>query len=172
MYVPVLYSTVEKAAVPPRGKRGEDYLRVIYELTREHSRARVKEISEKLGVSMPSVVEALQALEDQGLVKRSRRGVTLTSRGAEKASRLLRKRGVLKRFLSLLLAVSEDVAEREACFLEHVVSKETLDRMEKFLEFVDSCPMGLPRFLEHLYYYYEKGIKPEGCGPQPAEEKE
>lgn len=150
-------------SVAPRGKRKEDYLRVIYELSKIRRRARVKEISEKLGVSMPSVVEALRGLEEMGLVEKSRRGVILTGKGAAKASRILKRREALKRFLMLLLSVKEDEAEAEACFLEHIVGRKTLERMEKFLEFVDSCPMGLPRFLEHLYYYYEKGEKPEGC---------
>lgn len=149
--------------VAPRGKRREDYLRVIYEILEEKGYARVKDIAEKLGVTMPTVVEALKKLEKEGLVIYRRRSITLTDKGASRARELNARHKALKKFLMLLLNIDEEEAEREACYIEHVVSEKTLKRIQQFIEFTDSCPLNIPRFLKHLYYYYEYGSRHLEC---------
>jgi len=61
---------------------------------------------------------------------------------------------VLRDFF-IILGINEEVADEDACEIEHVVKQETMDRLTKFVEFVKSHrdPMWLERFKE----YYETG---------------
>ena len=47
----------------------EDYLEAIYEIDQSRRAVRVKDVSQKLGVTMPSVNGALKSLEARGLIK-------------------------------------------------------------------------------------------------------
>ncbi len=55
----------------------EDYLEAIYLVSRDQGKARSKEIMKRLGVSGPSVTEALQLLKDKGVTLQSLKRVML-----------------------------------------------------------------------------------------------
>ncbi len=113
----------------------EDYLEAIHLLQKEKGRARVGEIARHLGVKGPSVTGAIAQLSRRGLVRHERYGgVELTPRGASLAGEILARHRTLARFLKEILEVSPDVAEREACRIEHAVSRDTWSRFETFLE--------------------------------------
>jgi len=119
----------------------EDYLEIILQLMREKGEARVKDIAGRKAVRMASVTGALKRLSDEGLIEhRARETVTLTREGEELAERVLRRHEFIKRFLHEILGVSADVAERDACSIEHIISLETLDRLAGFIEFLKACP--------------------------------
>jgi len=110
----------------------EDYLETIYELIKENTVARVKDIAAKLNVRKPSVHSAINELKKHGLVEQEPYGyVTLTELGMEEAKKVVRRHEILREFL-LLLDVPSDVAERDACAMEHLLSQETYDAIEKF----------------------------------------
>ncbi|MDR0327808.1 MAG: metal-dependent transcriptional regulator [Planctomycetaceae bacterium] len=110
----------------------EDYLETIYELSEGHSVARVKDIAAKLNVRKPSVHGAINELKKHGLVEQEPYGyVTLTAAGAVEAKKVLNRHIILREFL-LLLGVPAEVAERDACAMEHLLSKETYVAIEKF----------------------------------------
>jgi DtxR family Mn-dependent transcriptional regulator len=162
--------TVERHA-RIRGRREEDYLRVLYELKTGKGVIRVKDVASMLGVRPASVVDYLERLRDKGLVVYRKRGVLdLTEKGLERARRLYERHKALREFLSTLLGVDEEEADEAACLMEHGLSEKLLRRVELFMEFVKTCREGLPRFLEHLYYYYRTGERPPEClGSCPAE---
>lgn len=117
------------------GESGEDYLETIFILEKRASAVRVKEIARFLGVSRPSVVEALQMLKDKGLVKHEYYGrVELTSAGRLQADAIYKRHRLLERFLSEVLGVSARVAAADACRLEHSLSEETTRRLLVFVE--------------------------------------
>lgn len=119
----------------------EDYLEAILQLTEEKRVARVSDIANAMGVQMPSVTGALKHLAQHGLVNyEPYQHVTLTAAGAEIARAMVRRHDVLKRFMSQVLALPEDIAEHDACGMEHALSDETLNRLIQFLEFIESCP--------------------------------
>ncbi|MDR0710133.1 MAG: metal-dependent transcriptional regulator [Spirochaetaceae bacterium] len=108
----------------------EDYLEMVGFLSDE-GEVRVTDIASRLGVSKPSVLTALKTLEDQGLLEHERyRSVTLTERGKEAAAKIRGRHDFLTSFLHDILGVSRDIAEQDACKMEHVLSEETLKRMK------------------------------------------
>jgi len=110
----------------------EDYLETIYELIEQNTVARVKDIAAKLNVRKPSVHTAINELKKLGLVEQEPYGcVTLTKSGTLEAKKVVRRHEILRKFL-LLLGVPSEIAERDACAMEHLLSKETYDAIEKF----------------------------------------
>jgi DtxR family Mn-dependent transcriptional regulator len=121
----------------------EDYLEAIAKLREEANEVRVTQISKRLGVKKPSVTAALRRLSEEGLVKHRRYGrVELTREGQGVAEEVMRRHGVLFRFLTEILDVDPDTAEEDACKVEHSLSVASLERLAKFVEFIMTCPRG------------------------------
>lgn len=111
----------------------EDYLECVYMLLLADKPARVRDIAASLGVTTPSVVNGIAALKRLGYVLQEPYGsVDLTPSGLEYAKAVLRKHELLTSFLRYV-GSPEDVAESDACRIEHVVSPTTLDAIERFL---------------------------------------
>lgn len=147
-----------------KGKREEDYLRVMYQLKMGTGRIRVRDIAKALKVRPPSVVDYLKRLAEKGFVKYEKgETIELTDEGERAALEIWRRREALKRFLKLLLKLPDEVAERETCYLEHSISPLTMDRITDFMRFVDECPGDVPNFLKRVYYYYENKTRPPKC---------
>jgi len=112
----------------------EDYLEAIYILIMDKKVARVKDISQKLSVSKPSVINALKELEDRAYLQHERYGyVELTKSGMKQAEIIFRKHTMLKGFLKNILGVSDKNAEADACRIEHYLSEETISRIQDYL---------------------------------------
>jgi len=142
------------------GGRAEDYLEAIYTLSREKGFAKVMELSEMLDVKPATVSEMLEKLSRMGYVDYKKRShVRLTEKGIRKAMSLREKRNIVIKFLKAL-GVSEDVAERDACVLEHVLHPETLRQLRNFVRFVESSPAINPRWLEHFREFCKTGKHP------------
>ncbi len=128
------------ATVKRLSARQEDYLETIAELTESHGHAHVRDIAEARRVTMATVSEAVRNLARQGLVHHDSWGtVTLTERGAQKAREVRRRHGILLEFFRDLLGLPAELAEREACTIEHSVAPETLGRIEALVECVKKC---------------------------------
>ncbi len=127
----------------------EDYLEVILHLAKEGGVARVRDIASRMDVRMPSVTGALKHLAAHGLVNyEPYQYVTLTPRGMEVARRTTRRHQVLKEFLAGMLGLPEAAADQDACGMEHALSEGTLDRLIKFLEFINTCPRAGPGLID------------------------
>jgi len=141
----------------------EDYLEAIALLASEGKPVTVTEISRFLGVKKPSVTHALRKLSAAGLVKHERyRDVTLSIEGAQMAQDVYRRHKALRQFLREILNVAPEVAEEDACQMEHFLSPISLERLAKFLEFTLNCPHGEPEWLKGFSYYFEHGKRDEG----------
>lgn len=118
----------------------EMYLKEIYLLSRDGEAARTGELADRLGVSPPSVTEMFGRMEADGLLAyEKRRGAHLSEDGTDRARRLLRKHCLIERFLVEALEVESGFHE-EACELEHVLSDDTAERLERFVELPADCP--------------------------------
>lgn len=116
----------------------QEYLVAIYRLQSVNRRAvRAKELSEELGVTLPSVTDALRKLSKAGLINYRRYNeVTLTDDGVRSATVILDKERVFYEFLRDVLGIEEHVARKEACWIEHGVSSESTERLRLFIEFL------------------------------------
>lgn len=112
----------------------EDYLEMVHMLKMAHGIARVKDIAAALSVKMPSVAKAILELKKLGLVTQEPySGVELTEAGEKAAADVLNRHILLKGFL-IRLGVSEAIADKDACCMEHILSAETLSKIEDFMK--------------------------------------
>ncbi|MCK5578340.1 MAG: metal-dependent transcriptional regulator [Planctomycetes bacterium] len=112
----------------------EDYLESIYNLEKFNKVARVKDIAQWLQVKMPSVSGALRVLSRKNLIKHERHGyVELTASGRTIAEQVQQKHQDLTDFFTGVLRINPAQAARDACRVEHVVSRTTMNQIKKFM---------------------------------------
>ncbi len=110
----------------------EDYLEAILMIEEEKGFCRAIDIAQRLNFSKPSVSVALRNLEGDGSVSRANDGsVRLTEKGRTIASGVLERHRLLTRFLTML-GVTPDVAETDACGMEHALSAESFERLREW----------------------------------------
>ena len=142
----------------------EGYLEAIANLGGGKKVVKVKQISEMLGVKMPSVTSALKKLSEQELVEHERYGrIKLTPEGAKVAGDVVHRHEALTRFFSQAMGIDQAAAEEDACKIEHVISPLGMERLAKFVEFIEACPLGGANFPSRYEYYLEHGELPEDC---------
>jgi DtxR family transcriptional regulator, Mn-dependent transcriptional regulator len=108
----------------------EMYLETISLLRERTKMARVTDIARELGVSKPSVHAALHELERRGLIEHEHYGeVFLSPAGKDASAEIRRRHDLLTAFLRNVVGVGPDIAERDACRIEHYLSKETMDKI-------------------------------------------
>lgn len=114
----------------------EDYLEAILMLggTTERS-VRSVDIANKIGVSKASVSKAVASLRESGLVLQQHYGdVSLTQAGYDYASSVLGRHNMLITFLTKAIGISDEVAEEEACKMEHAISDESFELWQKYVD--------------------------------------
>ena len=127
----------------PLSANMEDYLEAIYHIVSEKQAARAKDIAVRMAVNSASVTGALRLLADKGLINYAPYDViTLTPSGTTLARDIVRRHEILKDFFTKVLDVEEDEAEENACKMEHAISPTVIDRLVRFVEFVQICPRG------------------------------
>lgn len=142
----------------------EDYLEVIHHLIMENRVARVRDIANALDVKMPSVTGALKKLAEKGLVNYDpHQVITLTQEGEMVAEKLVNNHKIISRFLNEVLCIEEDTADKNACRIEHIIDDVVLDRLVKYIEYVEGCPMAGVRFIEKFGYFCEHGLDEDEC---------
>ncbi len=147
------------AAAIALSREMEDYLETIASLIRSGGEARVTDIAERLSVRKPTVTLALRSLAEKGLVHYQPYALPiLTEAGQTIARRVQHRHDVLKRFLVDVLLLRDDLAEANACRLEHAVDKEVLDHLTHFVDFVQRCPRGGAKWIRGYEYHCD----PEG----------
>lgn len=114
---------------------GENYLENIYFLSLKKERVKSGDLAKQLGVSRPSVFRALTNLQKAGLIEKEHYGdIVLTEAGMIKAIKIAKKHHKITRFLKLSLGLTDEMAERDACRIEHIISEETMKAIEAFIK--------------------------------------
>lgn len=146
----------------------EDYIEAIYLLERDGASVRPKEIIARLGVTGPSVTEALHLLKDKNLVSYVPYGpITLTARGEQVAQAVYHRHETLKRFFMEVLGLEEALAEEGACKMEHSASADLIRRVVLYTRFVkenqgDADGGAVERFQRYLRQYEQAPAVEEG----------
>jgi len=113
----------------------ENYLEAIFELSKEKSFARVSDIAERLNVTKASASSAMQTLLSKGLISTEKyREVYLTEEGKKLAELTSVKHVTIKKFFIDVLGISTDIADSDACAIEHVISSDSVEAMKSYLE--------------------------------------
>ena len=115
---------------------GETYLETILLMQQANpgKPVRAVDVANLLHYSKPSVSRAIGLLRDRRLLCiGSDGGLDFTPQGRECAERVLERHRQLTVLLTAVAGVSAAVAERDACRIEHVISDETMNGIQKYL---------------------------------------
>lgn len=138
----------------------EDYLEIIYRLEKKKGFARTSDISSFFGHKPSSITGMIQKLDEQALVNYEKYGgVTLTGKGKKIAKKVSERHETLTSFLKIL-GVDEGIAEEDACRIEHSVHTKTMEKLRKFVNFVQNAPKD-PKWLRHFEYFIKTGKYPK-----------
>jgi len=144
--------------------RLEDYLEAIYLISREKQFAHANQIADFLDIGKSSVSWALNQLSDKDLINYTPyEAITLTPKGKALGRRVARRHDEIKNFLTEVLAINENLAEENACRMEHVVDKEILQRMQQFMEFLEKCPRAGREWMKGFGFFCDQGKRRENC---------
>ena len=123
----------------------EMYLRTVLELEEEGIRPLRARLSERLGLSAPSISEGVARLEEQGLLRLADdRTVHLTSEGREWATHVMRKHRLAERLLADVIGLAPEFIHDEACRWEHVISDRVEEKLADLLGHPTTSPYGNP----------------------------
>ncbi len=111
----------------------ENYLETILILHERLPQVRSIDIVNELGFSKPSVSVAMKGLREKGLILMDSDGyITLTDSGSEIAEMIYERHKLLSKWL-IWLGVNEETATEDACRIEHVVSKESFEKLKQHI---------------------------------------
>ena len=124
----------------------QDYLKIIWSATEwSDDPVTVKQLSERMGVRAATVSDGVRRLAEQGLVAHERYGgVELTEAGRRHAVAMVRRHRLIETFLVEELGYGWDEVHDEAEVLEHAVSDELVERLDRRLGFPSRDPHGDP----------------------------
>lgn len=135
----------EGSALSMLGSSVQDYLKNIYKLSRSEERVTPTLVADRLGVSPAAVSKMLKRLAELKLVVQSpTREITLTPAGEKVALEIIRHHRLLELYLMEALGYTWDQVDGEAEKLEHVISEEFEDRIDRLLGFPTHDPHGDP----------------------------
>lgn len=134
----------------------EDYVELVYDIQEGKKRVHTNDIASALDINPASVTEIFQKLSAEGYVSYKKySGIKLTDKGKKVALKTKKKHNTLKEFL-MLLGIDKSIAEKDACEMEHILHKSTMDTIIKFVEVVKKCEV-TPFWLERLKKYVITG---------------
>lgn len=109
----------------------ENYLETILILSKRLPVVRSVDIAEEMGFKKPSVSIAMKNLREKGHITVTEAGfIYLTDTGREIAEMIYERHELLSAWL-IRLGVPEDIAARDACRIEHVISPESFEAIKK-----------------------------------------
>ncbi|MBQ9827893.1 MAG: metal-dependent transcriptional regulator [Lachnospiraceae bacterium] len=112
----------------------ENYLESIIILREELPVVRSVDIANYLGFKKSSVSVAMKNLRENDMITVSPQGyITLTEKGEEVASTIYERHIFISENLQKL-GVPRDIAIKDACRIEHVISPESFEALKKHLE--------------------------------------
>ncbi|MFP7696806.1 iron dependent repressor, metal binding and dimerization domain protein [Trueperella sp. LYQ143] len=124
----------------------EDYLKSIWLISEWDGKDAVPtELARRMGLSPSTVTEAIKKLANAGYVTHRRYGpIFLTEAGRRQAVRIVRKHRLIETFLHVTLGYSWEDLHAEAEALEHSVSDQFIEAIDKILEHPHYDPHGDP----------------------------
>jgi len=113
---------------------GEDYLETILLLQNKNGLVRSIDIANELGYTKASISRAMSILKDAEYIVIGEKGnILLTDKGLQKANEVLDRHEVIVEFLVKTLGVDTELADQNACRIEHVISQEVFEKMMDFV---------------------------------------
>ena len=116
---------------------GETYLETILVMKERRSNGLVRavDVANELKLSKPSVSRGLGLLKEKNLIQIGIAGdIEFTPEGRKLAERVFKRHQYLTVFFKHIAKVPSDVAEADACRVEHVISEKTMNGIIRYLK--------------------------------------
>ena len=119
----------------PLLESGEMYLETILTLQKEKGSVRSIDVATEMGFSKASISRAMSILKkDKYITVQPDGEILFTGAGLKIASGVLERHKTLTRFFVEKLDIPEDIAEKDACRIEHIISPETFAGIKRALK--------------------------------------
>ena len=116
----------------------ENYLETILVLKNRLGQVRSIDIVNELSFSKPSVSVAMKNLRTNGYIQMDKDGyITLLDKGFSIAQKIYERHTFLTKWLTNL-GVDPEVAAKDACRIEHVISSESFEKLKEHMSQTDS----------------------------------
>ena len=116
-----------------KNESAENYLETILILSKKRPVVRSVDIANELGFKKSSVSIAMKHLRENNHITVTEEGfIYLTDSGMEIAQMIYTRHEILSSFL-VNIGVSKEIAEEDACKIEHVISAESFDALRNYL---------------------------------------
>lgn len=113
---------------------GEDYLEAVLVLQKEKGMVRSVDVARHMGVSKPSVCHAVVTLKKGGFLTMDEDlFLRLTDIGREVAEQTYEKHCFFTHLL-MEAGVEPEIAEQEACRIEHVISENSFQKLSELYQ--------------------------------------
>jgi Mn-dependent DtxR family transcriptional regulator len=123
----------------------EDYVEMIYRLTKEQGFTRVNDLAGALNVQPPSVTKMIQKLSEMKLIKYEKYGVIMLEKeGHVLGKELLNRHNLVMELLRILNINKGLLAETEK--IEHTINGEILSGIRDLVNFFNDYPEILNEF--------------------------
>jgi DtxR family Mn-dependent transcriptional regulator len=129
----------------PLSEAIQHYLRAIYKLGQEHGSVSVTALAKAQSVSPASASAMVKKLSALALAEHPPyKGIALTPAGEQVALEVIRHHRLLELYLAQTLGLDVADVHEEADRLEHAISEELEDRIDRALGFPTHDPHGDP----------------------------
>ncbi len=109
---------------------GENYLETILVLQNRNGSVRSIDIAHELDFTKASVSRAMSILKKAKLIAMDEHGlITLTEDGKTRAHEVYNRHKIISDFLMQVLELDEEIANKDACRMEHIISPETFNKI-------------------------------------------
>ena len=123
----------------------EDYVKAIYKLQTAGESVSTNDLARKMGKTAAAATKMIKHLADSKLIDYTKHyGVRLTPAGEKVALETIRHHRLLELYLHQALGYGWDEVDAEAEKLEHHISEEFEDRIDRMLDFPSTDPHGDP----------------------------
>ena len=114
------------------------YLLAIHKLKEDHGYARITDIAKEMGLTKGSVSISVNNLKKRNLVvEDENKFLSLSDEGHSEVHGILSSRTLLYYLLKDVMGVSDKVAHKDSCLMEHLLSDESRDKLFKFMKSED-----------------------------------
>ncbi len=112
----------------------ENYLEAIYVLRMESDKVLSVDLAKDLDLSRASVSNAVKKMRDKGYVIMEKGGNLVLTEEGERIGKEINERHQTVKKILIHLGLDEELADHDACRIEHALSQETFDAIKKFLD--------------------------------------
>jgi DtxR family Mn-dependent transcriptional regulator len=110
------------------------HLLAVHTLFKEQGYVRAIDISNYLELTRGSVSITLKKLKEKGYVEEDKnKFLRLSTRGRDLVNAVLSKRRLMETFFADVLGLPPEIAEADACKIEHLLTQETSAKMLSFI---------------------------------------